>query len=437
MAMYMPTQFYQKPIGAPSTAPSHLAKKVVMSCQDEHGRAERHSMLPIVMTPSRSGLSFWLTIPQGFKAIVAVHGKHSGVWDAGWHYAPPWVTIPFLVSEAHFVYDTPVKECPTLDNVMVTIDISLVVRLDTDPGEGKKHLGIFNFCDTLGPNQLSPQLNAFQEEAVRDMARNSPYNKIYDLMDVTHDKKLENTRRNLNLHFNKYGVEITEIAVTNVHFNSAKFQDEMAAPAEEQQRDEYLKLQQKFKLKKIECDEIQKRKNQRVKENLEQWEAEWQRRVAALQKQLAEIRAETGKQLAEIRETENADVLHIRSTSALRVAQINKERDVELSKVRSTGQAEADQMEIRAKTKIQKVKADAALEIATNKAKALDHQSGAEQKAANPFKQKREYDLNFKRLRVLKAMANNPKVAIVGKNGDNHIAQLLAGTNAATTIGLK
>jgi len=421
------TEFYQKDIGNPSEAPRHLA-----TVEMQGG----NRMLPISMRPSRSGMSFWLSIPQGFKAIVAVHGRHQGVWGAGWHYAPPWVTIPFLVSEAHFVYDTPVKECPTADNVMVTIDISLVVRIDTSPGPDGKHAALFAFCDTLGPQQLSPQLNAFQEEAVRDMARNRRYHEIYDLMDAQHDEQLENTRRGLNIHFKAFGVEITEIAVTNVHFNNQNFIKEMEAPAIYRQQDEFNKLEQAYHLKTIEIGEKEKKQKQLKNEDLEKFEADLQRRVEEFKKQLNKIRADTSKQLAEIREQEKAEILNIKSQSGLEVAEIRQERDIALAKIKSEGQAEADAIEIETRTEVEKIKADAAYQIAANKAKALAFQANAEQESAKNLVQKRDYDMKFKHLRVLKGLADNRNVAISGNSGDNQISQLLAGTNGAGVIGL-
>merc|ERR1719411_858448 len=421
------TEFYQKDIGSPASAPEHLA------------RVERmggNRMLPIVMRPSRSGMSFWLSIPQGFKAIVAVHGRHQGVWGAGWHYAPPWVTIPFLVSEAHFVYDTPVKECPTADNVMVTIDISLVVKVDTSEGEDGKHAALFAFCDTLGPQQLSPQLNAFQEEAVRDMARNRRYHEIYDLMDAQHDEQLENTRRGLNIHFKAFGVEITEIAVTNVHFNNQNFIKEMEAPAIYRQQDEFNKLEQAYHLKTIEIGEKEKKQKQLKNEDLEKFEADLQRRVEEFKKQLNKIRADTSKQLAEIREQEKAEILNIKSQSGLEVAEIRQERDIAHAKIKSEGQAEADAIDIETRTTVEIIKADAAFKIATNKAKALNHQASAEADSAKLLVQKRDYDQKFKHLRVLKGLADNRHLAISGNNGDNQVSQLLAGTNAGSVIGL-
>jgi len=424
--MVLATEFYQKDIASTADAPRHL------------GIVERrgnYRMLPIVFRPGR-GCAWWLTIPQGFQAVVAVHGKHQGVWGPGFHFAPPWVSIPFLLSEAHFVYDTPVKECPTADNVMVTIDISMVVRVNTDPGDEGKYPGIFAFVDTLGPQQLSPQLNAFQEEAVRDMARNRRYNEIYDLMDAKHDEQLENTRRNLNNHFGEYGIEVTEIAVTNVHFNNPDFVQEMAQPAIYRQQDEFNKLEQSFQLKTIKIRESETKEKQIKKEDLEKFEAGLQRNVEELTKKLKKIKADTSRELADIRECEKAEILNIKSESNLEVSQIRRERDVSIAKIKSGGKAEADAIEVETRVYVEKLKADAAVKIAKNKALALDYQAGAEMDAAKALTQKRDYDQKFKHLRILKGVAENRECAITGNSGDNQVAQLLAGSQAGKVIGL-
>jgi len=178
---------------------------------------------------------------------------------------------------------------------MVTIDISLVVRVDTRPGDAGTYPGICAFVDTLGPQQLSSQLNAFQEEAVRDMARNRKYNEIYDLMDAKHDAQLENTRRNLNNHFNEYGIEVTEIAVTNVHFDNPDCVQEMLQPAIYRQLEECNKLELSFQLKTIKIRETEKKEKQIKKEDLEKFEAGLQRNVEEITMKLNKIKAEISK----------------------------------------------------------------------------------------------------------------------------------------------
>jgi len=68
MTGFMPTEFYVKHISCASNAPRELAKVEIRG---------NKRMLPIVFAPATS--SWFTSIPQGFKAVVAVHGKHQGV----------------------------------------------------------------------------------------------------------------------------------------------------------------------------------------------------------------------------------------------------------------------------------------------------------------------------------------------------------------------
>merc|ERR1711920_656341 len=262
------------------------------------------------------------------------------------------------------------------------------------------------------------------------------YHEIYDLMDAKHDAQLENTRRNLNNHFGEYGIEVTEIAVTNMHFKNPDFVTDMAQPATYLQQNEFNKLEQSFQLKTIKIRETETKEKQIKKEDLEKFEAGLQRNVEEITKKLNKIRADTSRELADIREREKAEILNIQSESNLEVSKIRRERDVSIAKIRSSGKAEADAIEVETRVNIEKWKADAAVQIAKNKAVALDHQARAESDAAKALVQKRDYDQRFKHLRVLKGVAENRQCAITGNSGDNQIAQLLAGSQAGKVIGL-
>jgi len=120
----------------------------------------------------------------------------------------------------------------------------------------------------------------------------------------------------------------------------------------------------------------------------------------------------------------------------LEVAKINAKRDVELSKIQSQGKAQADATRVETRTYIEKLKAETSRVIAENEAQCLDLKAGAEAAAAKQLASKREYDAKFKHLRILKALADNPKLAIAGSNGDNVVAQLLANQQGATVLGV-
>merc|ERR1712129_564782 len=103
-----------------------------------------------------------IVIPKGFVALINRYGKYVGQWGAGFKIAGPWMTISHLIPQQFIIYDTPVKECPTNDNVMVTIDVTLCLRIKTEDPQAA-----YNFCYKLGSRGLDDHLKAFQEEAIR------------------------------------------------------------------------------------------------------------------------------------------------------------------------------------------------------------------------------------------------------------------------------
>ncbi len=37
------------------------------------------------------------------------NGRYVGVWQAGYHFVPPWMTVSHLIPQQYTVYDIPVK----------------------------------------------------------------------------------------------------------------------------------------------------------------------------------------------------------------------------------------------------------------------------------------------------------------------------------------
>lgn len=153
---------------------SNAALKAGETVVDAYSRTKYTS---VVLIPERGCLPYFV-IPEGFWALVTSFGEYKGIWEAGFHPALPWQQISHLVSKAYTVYDVPVKECPTRDNVMVEIDVSLVFHIKQTDEDVK------NFVYKLAPERLDVQLKAFQEEAVRTLARQKLYSDIYDLMET-------------------------------------------------------------------------------------------------------------------------------------------------------------------------------------------------------------------------------------------------------------
>merc|ERR1719384_2795953 len=397
--------------------------------QVEEIRQTESKRVPMVLVPSRMPCSLFVCVPQGFKAFVASHGKHLDIWQPGFHFAPPWYSITHMVGLQNFVYDTPVKECPTLDNVMVTIDMTLVFHVRPDDAT------ILKFAFRLGPEGLDGMLQQVQQDSVRAMVRQRKYNEIYDLMNAAHDEALVGTMRELNQSFVDYGIEITAMAVTNVHLPQGIAEDMSQATVYHNQ-DEYHKLNQQHQLLVIENEEKEKKERQAMKEKLEQYEAECKKRLAAEHAKLGLIKAETKKILAEIREQENADVLKIEADSKLQVSTIDREKEVQLSEIRARGQAGGEQLRVEARAHVLQTLAAADASVAKLKGEATTVIASAENSAVEGLASKRKFDQKMRQLNVIQGLSQNTDVSISGTSKDNYVAQLLASGRNAAIMGV-
>lgn len=417
---YYSTSLVTKQIGTSLEAAAYIDQV------DFRGDTKR---VPMVLVPSRMPCSLWACIPEGFKALVASHGKYCDIWNPGFHFAPPWYSITHLIGLQHFVYDTPVKECPTLDNVMVTIDITLVFYVN--PSDKT----LENFAFKLGPEGLDGMLEQVQQDSVRAMVRQRKYNEVYDLMNAAHDGALDGTMKELNNSFADYGIEITDLSVTNVHLPDGIANDMQQATIYHN-KDQYHKLEQEHQLLVIDNDEREKKESQAMREKLEQFEAECKKKLATEHAEYELIKATTKKLLSEIKEQENADVKKISADSMLAVSEIQRKRDVELATIKAGGDAEAEQIKVEARAFIVKTLAAAQSQVAQKKAEALEIEADAESQAAQLLAAKRLYDEKMRQLQVIQGLANNEDVSISGNNADNYVAQLLSSGRQGAILGV-
>lgn len=313
---------------------------------------------------------------------------------------------------------------------MVTIDVTLVLHVTKEDETLKK------FAFNLGPEGLDGMLQQIQQDSVRAMVRKRKYNEIYDLMNADHDEALISTMKDINLSFRDYGVEITAMAVTNVHLPD-NIASDMAQTTIYHNQDEYYKLNQEHKLLVIENEEKEKKHKQAMKEKLEQFEAEQKKCLASEHAKLDIIRATTKKVLSEIKEQESADVKKIDSIASLKVAGIDAKKDVELATIKAQGSAEAEQIKVEKRAFITTTLAMADESVAQKRAESLHIEAEAESVAATQLKAKRMFDEKMLQLSVIQKLASNKDVSISGNSSDNMIAQILSSSRGAAILGLK
>lgn len=445
-------------------------------------------MVPIVLTPGRNSCSFYICIPNGFKALVTSNQRYIGIWDPGFHFARPWEMVSSLVTEQYIVYDTPVKECPTMDNVMVEVDVSVVFHIKDEEED------VRNFVYKLGPVELENMLHAYQEEAVRAMARQKKYSSIYDLMDMeelelpqkvaaANDKagvepahgelaaepvlmpgqtgnsfemqalkqnneegkddddapnvgdQLENTKRSMNKRLNTFGVNVYSITITNVVLpNEFRAQMEDATTFDSKNRRAHA--EQQFLILVQNDQETREKARQLLREELAEAQAKNEQRIANEMKITHKFEAETAKLIAGILEEQNAQVRHITTAGELEVARLEKAKELELASLAAEATAEVARIKTEMEAYVMTVKANSDAEVKILEAEELKIIAEAEGQASSKLAHRRDYMAKMSQLRVLQNLGQNDQVVISGTNKDSVVAQMVGAKNSSLALGL-
>lgn len=444
----------------------------------------------MVLVPNRA-CGLYLVIPEGFYALITSHGRFVGIWAAGFHWARPWETVSHLVTRQFVVYDTPVKECPTADNVMVEIDVSVVFHIRENEESVK------NFVYKLGPERLESMLRAFQEEAVRSMVRRKKYSNIYDLMDteeveqkrerkvgqmpetgissssggsgqpsaplpntlntdekagllnkdqqkqndeqydenLDHVQQLENTKRSMNEALYAYGIDVYSITITNIHL-PAQISASMENATTFDAKNRRQAAEQTYKLLCIADTEALHKSAQLLTEAKAEADQTNLKQQSEQTQMSDQVLADTGRLVADIRENGDAAVLRIKAASHLQVSKLVKEKELELAAIDAAGRAQARTISSEADAYAMTKTAEADAKVAKFEAEALRLMAEAERDAGSKLESKRDYDAKIQHLRALKALALNGKIVVSSSNGQGapSVVAQIAGAQAGANI---
>lgn len=435
--------------------------------------------VPLTLTPAETSCNFYVAVPEGFWALIHSFGQFVARWEAGFHYCKPWINVYKLVTQQYITYDTPVKQCPTLDNVMVEIDVSVVFYIKQDLEDVKR------FCYEIGPPKLDDMLAAYQQQTVRVMARNKKYSNIYDLMDteelelpevkedtaphgnmkaekpigmdkddlqmtplkkidprdlnkdgvVDISEQLANIKKKMNEEFQDAGIAIYSITITNVVL-PADFRNQMESATTFESKNRCAEAEQEYNLLVIKDQEKRAQAEQRLGEELAEMKAKNQQRLAGEAKLTANYAAGTEAIMADIREKMNSDLRAIRTASELAVAKMEKQRDLELAQIDAETDAEVLRINTEVDAYIMSERAKTKQAVAAMEAETTRLLAEAEKVAATRLIAKRDFEAKMAQLRILRNLACNSQVSVSGTNKDNVVAQIVASQNAAVALGL-
>lgn len=148
-----------------------------------------------------------LDIPSGVITLGQVWGAHDGVLDPGMKCC--WCKhrrIAAMITMNSIRYDAPIRNCPTKDNVRVSIDISLTFKIG--PGEEDCK----SFVYQLGATRLDEMLAAESEEAIRNFVHTVRLRQIQDIKGEIAQTLLSD----LNRKFNEFGVFFENVQIMSI-----------------------------------------------------------------------------------------------------------------------------------------------------------------------------------------------------------------------------
>ena len=408
----------------------------------------------------------FIIIPEGYNALVTRCGAEIRDKDGhivhkpGAQCADPFTTVSHLVTRNHCVWNAPIKGCKTLDNVQITIDISVIFRIVN----GEQGNGVRFFVHEVTPGGLEQQLKDSVAQELRALARSMRHTEVYacrtgapaqvartvdDDDDDDDDEKgpgmtfkeAEASRaRGEDRHAQK-GIDVTEamkikvnqtldscveivdISITDVGLPSSIAQ-QMTARTMVRSKQAYEVMEQKFAMLEIKCEnEVEQLKLQNDEKESKQ-KAVGAKEVQDLKEDLAIKRAKHRRQLAEFNEHTTSECHKIEADTKEQANSLALEKARVLDTLRLSAQEEAALAEAQAEAEVQRFRAKTEATVAHNRAEAATTVAQAEKNANAALKKKRELDIDEKRLDVYQALASNKQVVVTDAT-DAESARLL------------
>jgi len=387
----------------------------LMEAASMFGRIDSDGSTPLVLIPDyRFCCNFVIRIPSGVYAIVTRFGEDQGEWAAGLRYAPPWYRVAFLVTRQSCTYNYPVSYCPTKDNVMVKVDITLVFRIDKAQ----------DFVYRLGATKFDDMLQGVAEEAIRSTVRSTDHTSIYEIRGSTTREHLLDV---LNKKFKTFGVIFTDASITSVELPPDLATTLQRATTYDAQMREQIRKQE-YSLKVLNDNNDLALNELNLKNDRMEAEQNSKKDRIIIDLDKKKFESEQKKNFMSIEGHQNAAVLKTEAESALQAQKLNTEAKIAALVQRAKGTAQARMTEANQWAETEVTKYTGQLTLSKNRAQSLTFEADAESRAAEELKERRAYDLQTSALEALSYLAQKGKIVISGKEGDKIISALTSGS---------
>jgi len=410
------TQLIQKNISFPSQA------------QKAFGMRTAENAVPLVLVPAdRWWCSCYYTVPSGVSCITQKFGKDCdpltnrpdprdnrkkimGLTSAGLKCSPAWSQVKYCVTKQSISYEAPVKSCPTIDNVMVDCELTLVFEIGPEPEE------VRNFVYKLGAPRFNEFLAAAVDEGIRQLVRGEQLKNVLELRGSS-QAGVRKVMDSLNKKFKAFGVKFTRAVIKDVRLPP------MLRRLLEDTTNFKTKIREITKTHEVSMNEIQYNEERDGAELDKQYERivqdlENDMKVALIDREKMKVKAQEKRQVNIIRVQEEAATQETRANADKNVATTNAQKEVEGIKADVEARTEAAKIAAVKDAQVRVEESEAMVEVAQKNADALLQEAGAEDKAKAGLKSVREWELEMAKCEVNEAIARKSKIVIAGATGE-------------------
>jgi len=310
-----------------------------------------------------------------------------------------------------------VKLCPTIDNVMVDCQLTLVFQIGPEPEQ------VRNFVYKLGAIRFNEFLSCEIDEGVRQLIRGEKLENVLELRGSS-QAGVRRVLENLNLKFNRFGVRFLRAVIQEVRLGG-KLEKMMEETTNFRTKIKDIEKEHEVEMKQVRYDYEQKRAELDRDYDRRLQDIENDMTVALIDRKKMKISAESRKEVNITKAEENRSVERQQAQADLDVSTMQGKQTNEALLAKVYAKSASDKIAAERDAKVRVAEAEAMVQVAQNKALALKTEAAAEGSAASSLKTVREWELQMAKLEVSELMARKSKIVIAGKNGDRLIGSLM------------
>lgn len=411
------TQLVQKDIGTPDAATQIFS-------------STSPRQVPVVLVPAgRWWCSCYYTVPSGVSCITqrfgkdcdpvvsGSHGEGRKMADPGLQCSPACYQIAYCVTKQACTYEAPVKSCPTIDNVMIDCELTLVFNIGPEAYKVRK------FIYKLGAIRFNEFLAACTDEAMRQLVRGELLENVLELRG-SNQGGVRRVLETLNLKFKPFGVSFSRAVIKEVRLGS-QLEQLMEKTTNFRTKIKDIEKEHEVEMRKIDYDYQQRRAELDRDYDRRLQDIENDMNVALIDRSKLKVTALSKKEVSITKAEEQRGVALQKADADLNVVTLQAQQQNEDLISRVQADTEAEKIKVKRDCEVKIEESRQLIEVAEMQAQALTTEANAEGQAAAQLKTVREWKLQMAKLEVEEAMARKSRIMISGENGDRLLGSML------------